>query len=311
MKQRMTIRNNLFDTGVKGATTRMDLHKLYRPITATPFRSDDNYIECAPCDALKPYIRCFWGTPKPVRKAAGGAGTTEVVVPDTCMDIIFDVDYTNNRIANRFCGIDERTFLTHNADDGEKTVSRFAIRFYAWSAVMFADESLRGTKNGFFDADCHFSRIRREVEPLLTEALAMDELVPLVERVLLGCYDHRRRNRTVLQAVRRMLMQKGNVGVHSLAQDMQISDRQLERLFKEYIGVTPKSLAAMVRYQYLWNDILYDRKFQIQDAVYQYGYSDQAHLYHDFKKYHSMNLTDARAYALQNVGNIQEKPVGF
>lgn len=36
------------------------LDRLYHPLTAQPFKCDKNYIEIAPCDALKPYIRCFW-----------------------------------------------------------------------------------------------------------------------------------------------------------------------------------------------------------------------------------------------------------
>ena len=74
----------------------------------------------------------------------------------------------------------------------------------------------------------------------------------------------------------------------------------------EYVGVSPKSLASLVRYQYLWNDIVYNRQLDILDAVCKYGYSDQAHLCHDFKKYHSMNIADAKKYAMKNVGNIQE-----
>lgn len=91
-----------------------------------------------------------------------------------------------------------------------------------------------------------------------------------------------------------------------LTQDILVSSRQLERLFLEYIGISPKSFASMVRYQYLWNELLYENNFNIADAVYKYGYSDQAHLCHDFKKYHSMNLSDAKKFALQNVGNIQD-----
>lgn len=85
-----------------------------------------------------------------------------------------------------------------------------------------------------------------------------------------------------------------------------ISSRQLERLFLEYIGISPKSLASIVRYQYLWNELIYNKNFHMADAVYKYGYSDQAHLCHDFKKYHSLNITDAKRYAMQNVGNIQD-----
>lgn len=93
----------------------------------------------------------------------------------------------------------------------------------------------------------------------------------------------------------------------NLKQEVFIGIRQLERLFLEYVGVSPKNFASMVRYQYVWNDFLYNKNFNIADAVYKYGYSDQAHLCRDFKKYHSMSMSDARKYAMQNVGNIQDR----
>lgn len=42
------------------------LYKSYNPITATPFQCTEEYMEFVPCDALKPYIRCFWGSKKAV-----------------------------------------------------------------------------------------------------------------------------------------------------------------------------------------------------------------------------------------------------
>ena len=38
----------------------LSLTKMYRPITAQPFDRSDGYREISPCEALKPYIRCFW-----------------------------------------------------------------------------------------------------------------------------------------------------------------------------------------------------------------------------------------------------------
>lgn len=40
----------------------LTLDKKYMPLTASPYRRDKFHIEIPPCDALKPYVRCFWGT---------------------------------------------------------------------------------------------------------------------------------------------------------------------------------------------------------------------------------------------------------
>lgn len=284
----------------------MELYQIYNPITAAPFACNENYMEFAPCDALKPYIRCFWGTKTPVKQRKTDIPTEGIVTPDTCMDITFDVDYTNNKINSGFCGIDDRAFSTCNGSDEEKLVSKYGIRFFAWSGVLFSEESMRGTRNGFFDAGCHFSGIKQEIEPHLFDIGNMREFIQIAEAVLLKRYCEKHENAIVSGAVAQILMHKGSLRMGELSKETHISSRQLERLFREYVGVSPKSLASLVRYQYLWNDILYASKFDVLDAVCKYGYTDQAHLNHEFKKFHSMSIAQAKRYAMKNVGNIQD-----
>ena len=85
-----------------------------------------------------------------------------------------------------------------------------------------------------------------------------------------------------------------------------MSTRQLERLFHEYVGITPKKLSNLIRYQFLWRDILCEPDFDVIDAVYKYGYTDQSHLMREFKRYHSMDINSAKAVAFENVENIQD-----
>ena len=283
------------------------IHKYYNPVTATPYRCTEDYMEFAPCDALKPYIRCFWGSRRAVRREGNGAGEMGIVIPDTCMDIIFHVDFTHNKISSSFCGIDDRTFAASHGSSEKKTYFVFAVRFYPWSAALFAEESLRETKNGFFDADCHFPTVKREIERYLFDAADICQLIPVAEKILLSRLDERHQNQTVFRAVARMLEKKGNIMVSALGRDVFVGSRQLQRLFLEYVGVSPKSLAAMVRYQYIWNELLQDKNFNKADAAFRYGYADQAHLCHDFRKYHSMNMAEARRYAAQDVANIQDR----
>ncbi len=287
----------------------MELHKIYNPITATPFKSTKDYMEFEPCDLLKPYIRCFWGTKQAIQQEAKNDCTMGIVTPDTCMDITYTVDFTNNKISNCFCGIDDRTFINSKFHKESSIIFLFGIRFYAWGVPMFAEESMRDTKNAFFNVGYHFSRIKKAIEPILFEINDMYQLIPKVEKMLLVNYNENHKNNNILQAIYHILQTKGKIQVSELRQELHFSERQLERLFGEYVGVTPKSMASMVRYQYLWNDIVYNRQFDTLDAVCKYGYSDQAHLYHDFKKYHSLNIKEAKSYALKDVGNIQENSV--
>lgn len=279
------------------------LYKSYHPVTATPYQCTEDYMEFAPCEALKPYIRCFWGSRRAATRAENGAGEMDIVILDTCMDIIFHVDFTHNHISSGFFGIDDRTFAVPY--DGEKNIFFvFAVRFYPWGAALFAEESLRETKNAFFDADCHFSTVKREMERYLFDVSDICQLIPVAEKILLNRLNERHQNQTVFQAVARILEKRGNLSAAALGQEIFVSSRQLQRLFLEYIGVAPKSIASMVRYQYIWNELLQDKNFNKADAALRYGYTDQAHLCHDFKKYHSMNMEEARQYAVRGFTKI-------
>lgn len=278
----------------------MQLHKIYTPKTASPFACNETYMEFAPHEALKPYIKCFWGSRLPYRQRYTEKPAETVVTPDTCVDVIFHVDFTDNSAAGHFCGIDDRTFISY-ASKEEKTLSTFAIRFYAWSAILFAEDTMRGTKNKAFELDCHFSGLKRALEPQLFDLVRIEDRISVAERYLLEHIHLERQNTLVMETLEQILLKRGKMGIGQLSKEVHTSSRQLERLFQENIGISPKQLSSLIRYQYLWNDILYQPDFQVMEAVHKYGYTDQAHLLHDFKRFHTMNIAQAKKYAAKDL----------
>ena len=113
------------------------LLKMYRPITGTPFKNNDSYREILPCGALAPYIRCFWGTNGELPRS-NFQPEHSVVIPDTCMDII--IRFTENTAVTAFCPIDESSGYSAECSFDD-SCSVFAVRFFPWSAVMFAEIS--------------------------------------------------------------------------------------------------------------------------------------------------------------------------
>lgn len=284
----------------------MQLYEKFYPITSTPFQRDDKYLEIVPCDALKPYIRCFWGMRK--RKwISSDVKNFGLVTPDTCADIIFKINYTKNKIENVFCGLDDTSFRNHDNNHMGDEIATFAIRFYPWSVVLFTEESMKGTKNRFFDVGVHFEKLKNALESRLFECSTMEEQISLAQGYLINHIYENHRNSLFLRAMAEIIVKKGNIKALELATDIHISSRQLERIFNENIGVTPKKMAALVRYQSLWRDICFQPNFQVQDAVCQYGYTDQAHLLNDFRKIHGLSIRDAKRYAGKNVEFLQDK----
>lgn len=277
----------------------------YYPITATPFVHSRSYTEILPLPALRPYIRCFWGSDIFSREMR--AGCPRLVIPDTCADIIYTIDYTNHTVSGGFCGINDHSALSKDVFAEGQRVSFFGIRFYAWTAYLFSEDSLAESLNNFLHIGAQFSWLDRKLRERLFDLKNLQERCSFAEKLLTDKLESLRENPVVDSAVKHMILDNGALCMTQLAKDVFVSTRQLERLFREYVGVSPKRLNNLIRYQLLWRDIVTDKNFDVMDATVKYAYADQAHLCHEFKRYHSMDIKTAKMTAFHFVGNIQEK----
>lgn len=279
---------------------------IYRPLTATPFKRNSFYAEVPPSKELQSYIRCYWGTEKPLIQIEND-DAPELVIPDTCVDIIYHIDYTDNTVAGGFCGgVNDCSFHAHGSGTMGHMVSTFAIRFYAWSAYTFSDDSLQSTINGYFDIGSRFEWLDKIIRPKLLELKTLQEKILFTEQVLFKRLSDVRENTVVNDTIQNILINKGSLDIAKLAKESFVSTRQLERLFHEYVGITPKKLSNLIRYQFLWRDILCEPDFDVLSAVCKFGYADQSHLLREFKRYHSKDIHNARIMAFKDVGNIQD-----
>lgn len=251
---------------------------LYSPQVAQPF-SAIGYQEFPPCAALRPYVRCYWQFPHALT-------APWLVVPDTCADVILPLHGAGRAV---FCGPDD-------APTWARQSSCFGIRFYAWTVTAFASDSLRCLRNSRVDAEALFPSISRELLPPLSRADNAPERVMLAEAWLLEHLKPERIPGTLHFAVREMLLCHGNARMAALGSGVHLSSRQLERQFQDAVGLSPKRLCDLIRYQSLWQAALSPR-FQVQNEVARLGFADQSHLLRDFRRYHGMSLGQARLHA--------------
>ena len=274
------------------------LVNLFRPIIAKP-QNTTAYVEISPCNLLKPYIKCYWGSPQPLlkfRKEFSMPRST-IIIPDTCMDIIVNIDYHSNKISSVFCGINDAPFCVF---DVNKTtlISTFAIRFNFWAVHLFSDIGMKESLNAFVDINEYFNDFKRKLESMLIEKTIIEERVFEVEKYLIKrLFTNYHINNNVMNAIYFILNSKGLISVSELSNKTNISPRQLQRLILEFVGVSPKKITDLVRFQNIWQVMYYSHKQDFGDIVYHYKYADQSHFNNDFKKYAGRTPTEALKYA--------------
>ena len=157
---------------------------IYHPLTATPFKRNVSYTELSPVKNCSPISDAIGGTENPIIQNENN-DAAEFVIPDTCVDIIYHIDYTNNTVTGGFCGINDCSFHVHNGGITEHMEATFAIRFYAWSAYAFADDSLKSTLNGYFDVGSRFEWLDKIIRLKLLELKTLKEKASFIEQALL------------------------------------------------------------------------------------------------------------------------------
>jgi len=86
------------------------------------------------------------------------------------------------------------------------------------------------------------------------------------------------------EAIDSILACKGVIEINKLCKTLFTTQRQLQRLFKKYIGIPPKIYARIIRFNYIFQLIKHDQLTWTQVAL-DAGYYDQAHFIRNFKSF--------------------------
>lgn len=124
----------------------------------------------------------------------------------------------------------------------------------------------------------------------LTEAPDDTERVRLLDDHLLRQFvDQPARPDATRYALQLIDQWNGNVPVGELARQLRVSRRHLDRLFGEYVGVSPKFYARTARFNGLLQALWKPEPDNYQDLVYRFGFYDQAHLIKEVRFFTGMN----------------------
>ena len=77
---------------------------------------------------------------------------------------------------------------------------------------------------------------------------------------------------------------KGKVSVEELATALFVTERQLERSFKLYVGLSPKFYCRIIRFSHIFQCIQ-KKDIKWSDIVYETGFYDQSHFIRNFKSF--------------------------
>ncbi|KZE71490.1 hypothetical protein AV545_18115 [Paenibacillus jamilae] len=243
-----------------------------------------NCREYSPSPRLESHVASFWTMGfRPVPDKLGHR-----VIPDGCVDIVVNLLSPFSRKAAYVVGLTTQSEVLQFSE----ARSLFGIRIYSESArsiLKIPPSALKGERIYLEDvlglkgmywveemlAAKTISDILTVAEHHLVQMLADSHIAipPLVYQSMQIIYDH-----------------KGNLSVTNLANQVHCSERQLRRVFNQELGLSPKEMLGIVRFQSTLQEYHQGGYSSLVDLSLKYGYYDESHFTNTFRHYYGKSF---------------------
>ena len=261
----------------------------YRPLHAPQLqpklhRPSHSFREFAPSRSLSSHVAAYWWVD--FQPVPGNHGHR--VVPDGCVDIIVDLLASSSRGAAYVVGLTTKVEVMQFA----KPRSVWGIRLYSESARTILKSPISAfAENRVFMEELWGQEALDWVEKLLT-ANSITERIEISEQQLgrMLAADKKSTPALVYQSMQYIYDHKGNLSVTELADKVNFSERHLRRAFDRELGLSPKEMLGIVRFQSVLEELYRGGYLSMTDLALKNGYYDQSHFASAFMRYYGLPL---------------------
>jgi AraC-like DNA-binding protein len=163
-------------------------------------------------------------------------------------------------------------------------VQLIGIRFHPGGTAPFLRLPLHEITDQVVELGSLSSKLERELVRVTSDSALLTEKITAIEEFLTRELLSREPDARLMMLGARIVDSGGLVSVDQLANDAGISSRQLERRFLREIGLGPKLLGRIIRFQQVFRAVEQCDAAWAAVAI-ECGYYDQAHLIRDFHQF--------------------------
>lgn len=239
----------------------------------TFFYNFSGYQEVKPHNKLLlPYVECFYEISTDIVSFPAVP-----VMPDGCMDIVF-ID--NGKEINSYILGTAETLLGMYVNANRYVLG---IRFKPVGISKFLSMTYNDIISHMIPLDDVAKNIFKIDEKILS--LNFADKVILLECILLNniCVNSTKTD-LVFSIAEYIISSKGNINIKALSKEYFYSERYINKLFHEVVGVSPKHFSEIIQLQSTINSII-NCDDKLSDIAISNGYYDQSHMNHVIKKY--------------------------
>src|SRR6516225_5493844 len=244
-----------------------------------------------PRQELQPYIESFW-----VFESTTGIPLADrnLAVPNGCSKLIIPYENSLMGVSNGRAGVSHEHGLYFVGNRIKATLIHSTTRRTGFIGIEFSPHGAfplfgvpmhETVDEKIFDSEVLFGRWARETREVLCNLEEVNEKVNFIQEELIKLSRRKQQdNRLMDFCVSALKLAYGRMPVRELERRTGYSRRYLDLLFRHQVGLSPKVLASIFRFQTLYQKwargVPYD---VLKKELYEYYY-DQAHFSKEFKR---------------------------
>ncbi|MGQ3013078.1 MAG: AraC family transcriptional regulator [Flavobacteriales bacterium] len=261
-----------------------------------------DYRVYTPQAALLPYVKCYWSLDSGDTPFMPGV---ERVFPDGCIELLFHYgDRFRKYLDDAQTVLHPRSFIhgqirSYIDLEPTGTIGLFSVRFQPAGLQAFVPMQAGDLSGLTVEPDSIWGPDGDVLQDRMLNASSHTQRIQIIEAFL---RQRLRRNSYSTDAIAYCIQQLhqsgGQVSMETLAEKANMGRRHLERRFVSGVGMSPKLLSRIIRFQNMLRLIGENRLNSLTALAYEGGYYDQAHFIKDFREFTGLN---PRAYFSENL----------
>ena len=246
------------------------------------------YNTYAPSNLLSPYVKFYW-----TLEGLDASMNTprERIIPDGSIELMFHRgDLFQKYIRDDQVVTQPRSFLHGQITrfiDVRPTgkIEIFSIRFQPHGLYPFLNYYISELTGITISTNELWGLEGQLLEERIMEAGSATLRIQVIEEFLLQRLKLLKRPQNdIMHCIRLINHSNGSIPIEKLAYEVNTGRRELERKFLEQVGISPKLLARITRFQKVLNKIETEH-INSTAAAYEGGFYDQSHFIRDFKEF--------------------------
>jgi AraC-like DNA-binding protein len=267
------------------------------------------YKQIQPPDNLKNYVRKFWTLES---NADDGLSKTFGTIADGCPGLIFQqpekgifYDQNNKQLPSTFL-YGQTTEHTKLHSIGK--LSTIGIYFYPHALKSIFGFDADELTNSCLDISLLPARQGHQLSEQLLNTPSVAEQVKLLSSYLFAQIERNsaQADEITQHALSQIIGSKGSLSLEDLQKNLHLSERSIERKFKQSVGISPKLFSRICRFQASLNQLRNNDYDKLSDLAFENDYADQSHLIRAFNEFAGLSPYQFQKQSHEVVENFPE-----